>query len=157
MVILILGLGNTLMSDDGFGVRVIEELASRCRFREAVTLLDGGSLGMDLLAHFEGVERLLIVDALEMHAAPGTIFRLLGAEVPGACAGRLSVHQLGLPELLAFAELQGCLPRELVVWGVQPECVGMGTELSKTTAAALEPVVAGIVDELRKWGVVRAS
>jgi hydrogenase maturation protease len=157
MAILILGLGNTIMSDDGFGVRVIEELASRCRFREEVTLLDGGSLGMDLLPHLAGVERLLIVDALEMHAAPGTIFRLQGAEVPGACTGRLSVHQLGIQELLAFAELQGRLPRELVVWGVQPESVGIGTELSETTAAALEPVVAGIIDELRKWGAVWSS
>jgi hydrogenase maturation protease len=74
--------------------------------------------------------------------------------VPRAFASKLSVHQMGVQELLAVAELMGHLPQELVVWGVQPECTEMGTELTATVAAALEPVVAGVLEELRRWGVV---
>ena len=153
MPILVLGLGNTIMTDDGFGVRVVEALSSRYRFHGDVSLLDGGTLGLDLLPHLEGVERLLIVDALEMCALPGTVFRLEGEEVPRAFASKLSVHQMGVQDLLAVSELMGHLPRELVVWGVQPESIEMGTELTATVAAALEPVLAGVVGDLRRWGV----
>lgn len=153
MPILVLGLGNTIMTDDGFGVRVVEMLSSRYRFRGDVRLLDGGTLGLDLLPHLEETGRLLIVDALEMKAPPGTVFRMDGDEVPRAFASKLSVHQMGAQDLLAVSELMGHLPAELVVWGAQPECIEMGTELTTTMAAALEPVVAGVVGELRRWGV----
>ena len=154
MAALVLGLGNTIMSDDGFGVRVVEALSARYRFRGDVGLLDGGTLGLDLLPRLEGIDRLLIVDALEMHAPPGAVFRLAGEEVPRALAGKLSVHQLGVQDLLALAGLQGHLPGVLVVWGVQPERLGMGTALTAAVAAAIEPVVAGVVAELRGWGIV---
>ena len=153
MTVLVLGLGNTIMTDDGFGVRAVEALSSRCRFQGEVRLLDGGTLGLDLLPHLEGVDRLLIVDALEMHAAPGTVFRLEGEEVPRAFAGKLSVHQMGVQDLLAVAELMGHLPGELVVWGVQPASIEMGTELTPTVAAAIGPVITGVVEDLRTWGV----
>ena len=153
MAILVLGLGNTIMSDDGFGVRAVESLSSRYRFQGDVRLLDGGTLGLDLLPHLEGVERLLIIDALEMKAAPGTVFRLAGEEVPRAFASKLSVHQMGVQDLLAVAEMMGHLPKELVVWGVQPENIELGTELTPTVTAALEPVLAGVVEELRRWGI----
>ena len=153
MAILVLGLGNTIMTDDGFGVRVVEALSSRYRFHGDVSLLDGGTLGLDLLPHLEDIEQLLIVDALEMQATPGTTFRLEGEEVPRAFASKLSVHQMGVQDLLAVSELMGHLPPELVVWGVQPECIEMGTELTATVAAAVDPVVAGVVGELERWGI----
>lgn len=153
MPILVLGLGNTIMTDDGFGVRVVEVLSSRYRFRGDVRLLDGGTLGLDLLPHLEDTARLLIIDALEMKAPPGTVFRLAGEEVPRAFASKLSVHQMGAQDLLAVSELMGHLPGELVVWGAQPECIEMGTELTTTMATALEPVVAGVVGELQRWGI----
>lgn len=153
MAILVLGLGNTIMTDDGFGVRAVELLSSRYRFPEEVILLDGGTLGLDLLPRLEHIERLLIIDALEMHAAPGAVFRLEGEEVPRAFAGKLSVHQMGVQDLLAVSELMGHLPGELVVWGVQPESIEMGTELTPTVAAKLAAVVDGVVAELRSWGV----
>lgn len=153
MPILVLGLGNTIMTDDGFGVRAVELLSSRYRFAGTVRLLHGGTLGLDLLPHLENIDRLLIIDAMEMHAPPGTVFRLAGEEVPRAFAGNLSVHQMGVQDLLAVSELMGHLPKELVVWGVQPESIEMGTELTPTVAAALEPVIAGVVGELRRWGV----
>ena len=152
MNILVLGLGNAVMADDGLGVRVVARLQERFRFPEGVTVLDGGTLGLDLLPRLEGVDRLLIVDALEIGAPPGTVVRLEGEEVPRAFANKLSVHQMGVQDLLAVAELQGHLPGELVVWGAQPGSIEMSVELTPPVAGALEEIVDGVVAELRRWG-----
>jgi hydrogenase maturation protease len=153
MSILVLGLGNTIMTDDGFGVEVVTRLSSRYYFQGPVHLLDGGTLGLDLLPYLEEVESLLIIDALDMRDEPGKIFRLEGEEVPRAFSSKLSVHQMGLQDLLAVAELQGHVPRNLVVWGAQPESIEMGTELTATLAATVEPVVTRVLEELQGWGV----
>ena len=156
MRILVLGLGNALMADDALGVRAVEELRSRYRFPEGVRVVDGGTLGLDLLPRLEGVDRLLIIDALEMGAEPGTVFRLSGEEVPRAFADKLSVHQVGVQDLLAVAELQGHLPEELVVWGAQPASVELGLELSQPVRKALAEVVSGVTGELADWGAAPA-
>ena len=88
-----------------------------------------------------------------MRGEPGQVFRIEGEEVPRAFASKLSVHQMGLQDLLAVADLQGYMPQKLVVWGVQPECIEMGTELTETVAAALPEVIERLVAELRNWGV----
>jgi hydrogenase maturation protease len=156
MNILVLGLGNAIMGDDSLGVRAVEELQNRFRFPEGVSVLDGGTLGLDLLPRLEGVKRLVIIDALEMGAAPGTVFRLSGEEVPRAFADKLSVHQVGVQDLLAVAELQGHLPGELVVWGAQPASVEPGLDLSSPVRKALPEVVAGVTRDLEGWGVAPA-
>lgn len=153
MAILVLGLGNLIMTDDGVGVRAVEALASRYRFSPPVRLIDGGTLGLDLLPHLENLDKLLIIDALDMRAEPGTVVRIEGEEVPRAFASKLSVHQMGLQDLLAVAELQGHVPSELVVWGVQPASIEMGTELTPTVAARLPEIIAGVLEELGDWGI----
>lgn len=153
MSILVLGLGNSIMTDDGFGVKVVTTLSSRYHFQGPVKLIDGGTLGLDLLPHLEDIESLLIIDALDMRDQPGKIFRIAGEEVPRAFASKLSVHQMGLQDLLAVAELQGHVPKNLLVWGVQPECIEIGTELTATVAAAVEPVVGKVLAELESWGI----
>ena len=153
MAILVLGLGNTIMTDDGFGVKAVTMLSSRYRFQGPVKLLDGGTLGLDLLPYLEEIERLLIIDALDMRATPGMITRLEGEDVPRAFASKLSIHQMGLQDLLAVAELQGHVPQTLVVWGVQPQSIEMGTELTPLVAAALPVVMNHVLDELRSWGI----
>ncbi|MCP3176015.1 MAG: HyaD/HybD family hydrogenase maturation endopeptidase [Desulfuromonadales bacterium] len=157
MGILVMGLGNLLMGDDALGVHVVRRLQERYVFPQEVRLVDGGTLGLDLLPQLEGVERLLIVDALDMQTAAGTIVRLTGEEVPRAFAGKLSVHQMGLQDLLAVAELQGHLPPEVVVWGVQVAAIEPGLELSPAVGRALEQVVDAVADELATWGVSLAA
>jgi len=153
MSILVLGLGNTIMSDDGFGVKVVNTLSSRYHFRGKIRLVDGGTLGLDLLPHLEDVESLLIIDALDMRDKPGQIFRIEGEDVPRAFASKLSVHQMGLQDQLAVAELQGHVPTRLVVWGVQPECIEMGTELTACVEASVDTVIAKILEELQSWEI----
>ncbi|HEX9873560.1 MAG TPA: HyaD/HybD family hydrogenase maturation endopeptidase [Deferrimonas sp.] len=152
MAILVLGLGNSLMNDDAFGGAVVALLQQRYAFPEEVRVVDGGTLGLDLLPFLEGVEQLLIVDAVAMGAPPGTVFRLEGNEVPRAFAGKLSVHQMGLQDLLAVAELQGNLPPTLIFRGVQPGSIEMGMRMSPTVVAALDRVVSEVASDLAAWG-----
>jgi len=141
------------MSDDGVGVRVVQRLATGYRFPPEVTLLDGGTLGLDLLPRLEGVDRLLVVDAIDSREAPGTLVRLSGEEVPVALATRLSPHQMGLKDLLAVADLQGICPAEVVLVGIQPGCIEMGMELSDVVEGRFDELSRMVLDELAAWGV----
>lgn len=141
------------MSDDGVGVRVVQLLQERYRFPEKVTLLDGGTLGLDLLPKLEGVERLLVVDAVETGGAPGTLLRLSGDDIPLALETKVSPHQMGLKDLLTVASLQGFDPAEMVLWGVQPECIEMGMELSPVVAEQVAQLTENVLTELANWGV----
>ena len=152
--ILVLGIGNLIMSDDGIGVRVVQLLSGRYRFPAGVSIVDGGTLGLDLLPKLEGVERLLVVDAVEMGRPPGSIVRLCGDDVPVVLETRLSPHQVGLKDLLAVAMLQGFMPREMVLWGVQPERCELGMELSEVVAVQLVFLVDRVLNELAGWGIV---
>ena len=153
MSTLVLGIGNLIMTDDGVGVRVAQRLMEGYRFPEGVTVMDGGTLGLDLLPHLEGVERLLMVDALETGGPPGTVMRLSGEEIPMALQTKLSPHQMGLQDLLAVAEFQGNRPTEMVLWGVQPESIELGMELSPAVAARVDLLVEKMLGELAAWGV----
>ncbi len=151
-----LGIGNLVMSDDGVGIRVVQRLVSGYGFPEEVTILDGGTLGLDLLPFLEGLERLLIVDAMETGKTPGTIVRLSADEIPVAFETKLSPHQMGLKDLLAVSLLRGHAPREMVLLGIQPETVQVGIELSPAVAAALPTLVELSLRELANWGIEAA-
>ncbi|GFE57463.1 HyaD/HybD family hydrogenase maturation endopeptidase [Geobacter sp. AOG1] len=153
MSTLVLGIGNLIMTDDGVGVRVVQRLQREYRFPPEVKILDGGTLGLDLLPWLEGVGQLLMVDAVETGWEPGTVVRLVGEELPIALKTKLSPHQMGLQDLLAVAELQGFSPREMVLWGVQPAVLEMGMELSLPVAAQLDELVERVLAELAAWGV----
>ncbi|MDY0300433.1 MAG: HyaD/HybD family hydrogenase maturation endopeptidase [Trichlorobacter sp.] len=148
MKTLVLGLGNTIMTDDGVGPKVIEILQTgNYELPDGAELLDGGTLGLDLLPYLEGVERLIIVDAVETGEVPGTLIRLEGEDVPIALATRLSAHQMGLKDLLAVAELMGCLPQHVVLIGIQPACLEMGTELTAALSSKLPELVNMVREE----------
>lgn len=153
MQVLVLGIGNLIMTDDGIGVRVVQQLAKRYRIPDGVVLLEGGTLGINLLPELEGVKRLLVVDALETGKQPGTLQRLEGDEIPLSFETRYSPHELGLRDLLTVAALMGDAPGEVVLWGIQPERLDLGEELSATVAARLDELTDRVADELRKWGL----
>ncbi len=151
--ILILGIGNLVMSDDGVGVQVVQRLMREHRFPGYVDIMDGGTLGLDILPRLEGVERLIVVDAVETGQAPGTCVRLFGDEIPVALETKISPHQMGLKDLLSVAMLMGHAPREMVLVGVQPGSIEMGTELTCEVEAKVKNMIDNVLDELRKWGV----
>ena len=151
--VLVLGIGNLVMSDDGVGVKVVQKLQREYNFTETVEIMDGGTLGLDLLPKLEGIERLIVVDAVETGGEPGTCVRLVGEELPIALATKVSPHQMGLKDLLSVAELMGHSPREMVLIGVQPGSIEMDTELTEAVEAQVGELVRMVLDELDTWGV----
>jgi hydrogenase maturation protease len=150
---MVLGLGNLVMSDDSAGVRVVQHLSDWYRFPEGVVLLDGGTLGLDILPRLEGIDRLLVIDAVDNGKAPGELIRLAGDAVPVALATKLSPHQMGLKDLLAVADLQGILPPEIVLAGVQPGNIEMSMELSAEVEASITDLAELVLSELEMWGI----
>jgi hydrogenase maturation protease len=117
-------------------------------------VLDGGTLGLDLLPFLEGLKHLLIVDAMATGGPPGTILRLTGDDIPIAFETKLSPHQMGLKDLLAVSLLQGNTPPETVLLGVQPESIQLGLDLSPPVEAKLQTLVEMALRELEAWGIV---
>ena len=151
--ILVLGLGNTLLRDDGLGIRAVERLTAEYELPAEVEVLDGGVMGLDLLSRLEGITALLIVDAIRAGRPPGTPIRLEGDAIPTALAQKMSMHQAGLQDLLAVSALRGTLPQRVVLYGLEPEIIGWGIELSPNIAPQIDKLVASVVQELRDWGI----
>lgn len=149
---LVLGLGNLVMSDDGIGVHIVRRLEEEYRFDAAVACMDGGTLGLDILPYLEGVERLLLIDAIDAGQQPGVCVRIDGDELPVALACKTSPHQIGVKDLLATAELLGHVPKHLTLIGVQPASLEMGIELTPEVEKSIGPATALALAELRRWG-----
>lgn len=152
MDILVLGIGNVLLTDEGIGVRALKELERRYIFPANVELLDGGTAGIELLRHISGRDYLIIIDAMKSGQKPGTVIRLAGEDVPAAFRTRISPHQLGLSDLLAAAMLTDELPWNLVLFGVEPESIDIGLDLTDTVEASLEKLIDAVVNEIRDLG-----
>jgi len=153
MKTLVLGLGNILLQDEGVGVRVIERLRAEYVFPEEVTVLDGGTLGLDLLQHLEEHARVVVVDAVTAKKEPGTLVRLVNDQIPAFLGPKVSPHQVGLQDLLGLAKLREHFPEEVILWGVQAALLEPGLNLSPAVAAQVEPLAARVVEELSRWGV----
>ena len=116
-------------------------------------MFDGGTLGLDLLPQLEGIDRLLIVDAVETGNAPGSLVRLTGEEIPMVMETKLSPHQMGLKDLLAVAMLMGIKPPEMVLLGIQPETIDIGLDLSPAVEAQFGTLVQNVLRELENWEI----
>jgi hydrogenase maturation protease len=137
----VLGLGNILRSDEGLGVWAIKRLVNDSRIADLVSLVDGGTLGLELLSYAAGVERLLAIDCIDLGLVPGTLIRLNGPDLQRLPRGA-SVHELGLADLLGAMRLMDRAPRETVLMGVQPATLELGIRLSPRVAAGLERLLA---------------
>ncbi|ABI57368.1 HyaD/HybD family hydrogenase maturation endopeptidase [Alkalilimnicola ehrlichii MLHE-1] len=154
--ILVLGIGNLLWADEGFGVRAAEALAAEYDLPEdRVRLLDGGTQGLYLLEYVTAAHRLLVFDAVDYALPPGTLKVVRGADVPKFMgAKKMSLHQTGFQEVLATADLLGQLPEALVLIGVQPEELeDYGGSLRASVKARVPEALAIALDCLREWGV----
>ena len=149
----VLGLGNLLRRDEGLGIRAMERLRVCYTLPETVQLVDGGTLGLELLSYLEGTERVLILDAALTNGPPGTLLRVAGEQVPSFFGLRSSAHEIALADLLAVTKLRGTQPHELVVWGMQPAALELGWELSEPVAARLDALVDAAAAELERWGL----
>jgi hydrogenase maturation protease len=128
--VLVLGLGNILLSDEGVGVHTVNALARYYRLPEGVEVLDGGTSGMDLLDAIASCDRLIVCDAIRSDEPPGSAFCIGGGEIAAFFATRVSPHQIGLSEVLANLELMGERPAQITIVGIVPADLRLGTELS---------------------------
>ncbi len=152
--ILLLGLGNILMRDDGIGVHALQALEPWPRSYPGVIVRtrDGGTLGLSLLPEVEDSDSLIVVDATNFGGAPGTVKTFEGAEMDRQLLGaRHSVHELALADLLAAAEFMGAKPARRALIGVQPESIDWGLMPTDTVAAALPQVLATARDLVERW------
>jgi hydrogenase maturation protease len=151
--VLVLGIGNLLWADEGFGTRAVEALHAAYRFPPGVELVDGGTLGLGLLPMVESSRCVLVFDAIDYGLAPGELKVLRGAEVPAWGARKLSPHQNGFNDVLALAQLHGRSPERIAAVGVQPQTLeDFGGSLTDVVRAALPRAVALAVEELAAWG-----
>lgn len=151
--VLVLGIGNLVMSDDAVGVIVAQRLQAEYRFPDNVEIMDGGTLGLDLLPKLENITNLIMIDAVETGKAAGTCVRLSGQELPIALQTKVSPHQMGLKDLLAVSELMGHSPKEMVLIGVQPGSIEMEVGLTPEVEAQLDTLIANVLTELATWEI----
>lgn len=151
--IVVLGVGNTLMRDDGIGVRAVRTLAETYRLPARVRVVDGGVGGLRCLSEFEGAAHLLIVDAVYGDKPPGTIERLAPENLPERGVAVLSAHEIGVSQLLAVARMMGMLPRTRILAVQVKETPAFGLELTPEIRNLLPRVVEALAEELRALGV----
>jgi len=150
---LVLGIGNVLWADEGFGVRAVEALHAAYAFPPEVVLRDGGTLGLNLYEDVASARRVLVFDAIDFRLAPGTLRVLRDAEVPAWGRTKLSPHQTGFNDVLALAQLNGRAPDAIVAVGVQPlELEDFGGSLTPPVRERLPEAVALAARELAAWG-----
>ncbi|MGA2965214.1 MAG: HyaD/HybD family hydrogenase maturation endopeptidase [Terriglobales bacterium] len=146
----VIGVGNTILSDDGVGVHAARLLQDDPRVPAGITILDGGTIGLDLIPYASDASRLLLLDAVNSGKAPGTLTRMTAKDVLDTSSG-WSVHQLGVADLIAALALMATKPQDIVVLGVQPANTGWGTSLSPDVEAALMDLVNAAVAQLQHW------
>jgi hydrogenase maturation protease len=152
---LVLGIGNVLYADEGFGIRAVEALNARYAFPDCVRVMDGGTQGIFLLPWVCSAERLLILDAVDFGMEPAALRLVRGDDVPCFMgAKKVSMHQAGFQEVLASASLAGSLPAELALVGVQPELLDdYGGSLTSGVRARIDEAVEVACNVLRGWGI----
>jgi hydrogenase maturation protease len=152
---LVLGIGNLLWADEGFGVRCVEALHERYEFPEGVKLLDGGTQGLYLVHEVQAAERLLVFDAIDYGLKPGTLKVVRGDEVPRFTgAKKMSLHQTGFQDVLSAADLLGAYPTQLSLIGVQAaQLEDYGGSLSPEVVAVFEEALALGLMQLEAWGI----
>ena len=141
MRVLVLGLGNILLRDEGINIQIIEALAERYVIPAEVEIVDGGTSGMDLLDTIAGCDHLLICDAVRADAPPGSVIKLCDAQVPALFRNRFSPHQLGVADVLATLILTDETPVSITLIGVVPSDLELGLDLSPEVAIAAERAV----------------
>jgi hydrogenase maturation protease len=159
---LVIGIGNILLRDEGVGVRVSMELERRLADGRLVAppgtrVIDGGTLGLDLLPMLADAASLVLVDAVNLGRPPGTVVVLRGDEIEGTLAGHVSPHQVGVADLVAAARLMGDMPRDSSLVGIQPAEIDIGLELTPLVEAAVVSAAIRVCDELDRYAAAGAS
>jgi hydrogenase maturation protease len=149
--VLVLGIGNILLSDEGAGVKAAEELQNRYDCSDAVEIVDGGTVGFELLPYFENRSHILIIDAVKTGNKPGTIVRI--DDPPAFFQKKVSPHQIGLADVMGIAVITDNMPQNIALFGIEPKELSTGLELSPEVDGNLSQLVDMVADELKAIGI----
>lgn len=150
----VLGVGNVILRDEGFGVRVVEYLDHHYDFPDNVQLVDGGTLGIELTQYVTGTKKLLVIDSINGGAEPGTVFRFHNDAIMEHFQDKLSAHEVGIQDVLALLTVTGHKIPEVVVIGAQPFDLEAGVGLSDGMMKLFPQMVEQALQELKNWGIV---
>ncbi|MEJ2689762.1 MAG: HyaD/HybD family hydrogenase maturation endopeptidase [Deltaproteobacteria bacterium] len=145
-------MGNLLLGDEGAGVQAVTALRDSYSFPDNVSFIDGGTMGLDLLPFIEGSDRLLILDAVDFQAQPGTVGVIEGKDVHAFLDTKLSVHQIGLPDLLFAAAFTDITPPEICLVGIQPGRIETGLQMSAELRENFQALLDAALERLAEWG-----
>ncbi|OHC66233.1 MAG: hydrogenase 2 maturation endopeptidase [Rhodocyclales bacterium RIFCSPLOWO2_02_FULL_63_24] len=148
----VLGIGNTILTDEAAGVRAVEALQQAYRLPENVLAIDGGTSGMEMIEDLSNLDFLIVLDVVKTGAAPGTVVKIAGDEIPVFFRNKLSPHQIALPDVLASLELLDTMPKEIVVLGVEFISLELGMEMTPTVAEKVPVLAAMAAAELATRG-----
>jgi hydrogenase maturation protease len=152
MHIMILGIGNILFGDEGFGVRVIEKLTGLYEFSENISVVDGGVLGMNLLGIISEADHLIVIDAVRNRDKPGTLIRLEGTEIPARVRAKNSLHQVDFLEALTLCQALDKIPHTIIL-GVEPQDIEtLSTELTPEIEKKIDPMIDWVLKEVAGLG-----
>ncbi len=151
--IVILGLGNILLSDEGIGIKVIYDLKNNYVFPKNVEIIDGGVGGFSLLPLIEKAEKLLVIDAVLGNNLPGTIYKFKDKDILYQIIEKISLHEINFCEILNLAKLRKKYPEEVVIIGIEPEKIETSLELSETLKAKYSEFFKAILLQLEEWGI----
>jgi hydrogenase maturation protease len=145
--ILILGIGNILLRDEGVGVRVVEKLAD-LDLPDHVEIVDGGTAGADLLDVIADRSKLIVVDAVDIDSEPGAVVRFTDAQPLNRSHKQMSLHELGIIETIQMTKQLGCPPEKVVFFGIKPADLTPGLDLSPTVADSVDIVIEQLLKEI---------
>ena len=149
--ITILGIGNTLYTDEGLGVHALAVLQNKYSMDPQVLLIDGSTDGMSLLGPVKDTDYLIIIDAINAGKEGGHIIELHGNDIPAYYGIKMSIHQLGFQEVLLASKLRERYPKNIVMIGMQPTSLELGIGLSETNEAQLPEMFKLIEQQVNKW------
>lgn len=153
MQVVVLGVGNILLTDEGIGVRAAEYLMQHYDYPDNVAILDGGTMGMELLGHIVDIDLLIVLDAVASSKPPGTVVQMEDDDIPKFFASKLSPHQVGIADVLAAADLTAKSPKKILLFGVVPQNLELSTELTPTVAEKLPILVKHVVETLQQYRI----
>ncbi len=146
--ILVMGVGNVLLKDEGVGVHVVEHLRhAPIPLPQNIEIIDGGTMGMELMMYLEGREKAVVIDVIEAGVEPGTIFRFAHGDIREAKQKKLSFHQLSFLDALKMAEFMGQQLPEIIFIAIQPKDITPGTELTPEIEAKIPTIIEMIKKE----------
>lgn len=149
----VIGLGNILLKDEGIGVHAVNAIKEGYTFSPEVEIIDGGTLGLDLLHFFEGRDRVLIVDAVDFRKDPGYIGVIEDDNIPSTLFAKLSVHHIGLSDVLFAAKLLDITPSKLRLIGIQPQSLDVGLTMTECVSGKMNQLIDLIIQTLKEWNI----